>query len=246
MRKLPERALVPAAALASSESGLVQTLDRAAGPINDYEKALGGRQSLIASLAIDSTPDIRNLVEMLLDPHYDGYSLWQLAQQGGVTLTDLFRAYRNTTLAKAQIRATKAVAERLVDVVEDVMKQATPYEVPCLVCSGTGTRVPKAKHPHPEPVSCKACDGRGQTTERPSVDRQRLALELGELIKVPKHGPTVLQQFNIPGAVSAAVGTTPGSLERMQQAVTDFLFSARPTAIEIAPVPESLAEDGAP
>lgn len=52
----------------------------------------------------------------------------------------------------------------------------------------------------------------------PTVERHKLALELGQLLE--KKGGLIVQQNNL-AAVSA---TTPGSLEQLQQAVGDVLF----------------------
>lgn len=219
-------------------------LDLAAAPINAFEKALGGRPELVGSLSIDASPEVRDLVAMLLDPHFDGKSLGWLAAKVNITLTDLLRAYRNGVLAKAQILASQMVAARLPAVVDDVMRRAMPYEEPCEGCEATGemTVRPTKKVPIPDPVKipCTICRGKGKVTRLPDLDRQRLALEIGELIKSPKGGPTVLQQFNLGGpAAGASADVAPGSLEKMQQAVTDILYGRNAQVIDLEPEPPS-------
>jgi len=213
-----------------------EVLDYAARPINEFEKALGGRSELIASLAIDATPEIKDLVAMLLDPIYDKRSLGWLASSVNISLTDLLRAYRNSMLAKAQILAAQHIANRLPEIVDDVMKRAMPYEETCTGCDGTGemqTRI-TAKKPESTTITCTVCGGRKTLRRIPDLDRQRLALELGELIKTPRGGPTLLQQFNLNPAGSAG-SSEPGSLERMQQAVSNILFS-RDSIIDVTPL----------
>lgn len=69
----------------------------------------------------------------------------------------------------------------------------------------------------------------------PTVDRHKLALELGQLTE--KKGGLIVQQ----NAIAAAVSTTAtqvGALEQLQQAVGDLLFPPRPrrgVAVDLAP-----------
>lgn len=232
--------LVPQGALGSA--AVAEILDVAAEPINQFEKALGGRAELIASLSIDATPEIRDLVEMLVDPRFDNRSLGWLATTVNIGLTDLLRAFRNGILAKAQILACQQVAIKLPDVVIDVMKRAAPFEELCEGCDGSGSMTvrPTKKVPIPDPttVSCTICKGKGKIIRLPDLDRQRLALELGELIKTPRGGPTLLQQFNtITPASAGDIGA--GALERMQQAVTDVLYGRNAAVVvDAEPMPE--------
>lgn len=244
MRKLPVGLVQPGAVLADHAD--LEILDLAAEPINAFETALGGRTELLNSLALDATPEIKNLVVDLLDPHFDKKSLGWLAAKSNIGLTDLLRAYRNGVLAKAQILASQQIAARLPAVVEDVMKRAMPYEEACQGCDATGqmTVRPTKKVPVPDPakVECTICRGKGNVLRMPELDRQRLALEIGELIKSPKGGPTVLQQFNLGSASPAATASgdvAPGSLERMQQAVTDILYGRNASVIDLDPTPPS-------
>lgn len=221
---------------AAAANGLVtreeaRYLDLAAAPMNEFEKALGGRESLIRALVIDTSPKIRELLEMLMDPRHDGRSLGELAEKVDISLTDLLRSYRNAMLVKAQMQATAKIAERLPAIVEDVMMRAAPYKEDCPACEGTGVQRVKPTKQNPKPelteVTCTLCKGKKELYRMPDLDRQRLALELGELIKAPARGPTVLQQFNMPPANTDPAplrATQPGSLERMQQAVSDILY----------------------
>lgn len=236
MSRTPVQALVPPAAQAA-ETALVRA-DLFKEPIDAFEVALGGRAQLVASLAIDDAPRIRDLVEKLIDPHYKAFSLAYLAETVDITLTDLLRAYRNATLAKAQILATQFVAEKLPAIVKDIVEHAVPFESPCAACDGQGVMSvkPTKKCPAPDPatIPCRICNGKKVVMRQPSLDHQRLALELGEILKPPKGGTTFLQQFNL-NAGEGLGATKPGSLEQMQQAVTGLLFN-RTTVIDLEPV----------
>lgn len=243
MRRQNHALVQPGAALAEVDDA--EILDLAAEPINEFEHALGGRTALISSLSIDATPEVKDLVDMLMDPRYDKKSLGWLASKVNISLTDLLRVYRNGVLAKAQIIASQKIAAALPDVVADVMKRAVPYQEDCAGCDATGkmTVRPTKKVPEPDPaqVSCTICRGKGTITRLPDLDRQRLALEIGELLKSPKGGPTMLQQFNIGTAAASSGDANPGSLERMQQAVTDILYGRNASVIDVTPEPETPA-----
>jgi hypothetical protein len=239
-------ALLPPAQLVTEPE--VEALDLASEAINGFERALGGRQAITAALSIDASPTIRVLLEMLLDTHFDGYSLGRLAAHAKISLTDLLRAYRNNRLAKAQILAIDRIAERLPSVVEDVMTRALPHEGLCSLCEGTGqvTPEPSKRHPIPSPVPCGLCAGKGRRMILPDLERQKLALELGELTRVPKNGPTVLQQFNFGGqgqTPATGASTTPGSLEQMQQAVARVLYDPR-RPIDLPPLEGETVPEG--
>ena len=153
-----------------------------------------------------------------------------MSVQVGLGLSDILRAFRNGIFFKAHLLAGQIVTEKLSAVVGDVMLRATPYEETCPTCEGTGRVMsrPTKKNPEPFSVRCQICNGKGQVRHIPEVDRQRLALELGELIKPPKSGPTLLQQFNMGGNQPPnPSATAPGSLEQLQQAVSDLLYGNR-------------------
>jgi len=206
------------------------TLNAAKSTIALFEKALGGRESVVESLAIDSTPAIQRFLRVLLDPEFDSYSLAELAEQAQIGLTDLLRAYRNATLIKAHILATKAIADRLPALAADVMDRAMPQEVMCPVCRGTGTP-PGGK----KGDLCKTCNSTGKITRAPTVARQRLALEIAELLR--KDRPAFHQQIN----VNPSAPVAPGSLEQLQSAVTSILYArpAVPTTIDVTPTQSS-------
>jgi hypothetical protein len=246
MPRTKRPALLPPASLVSEDEALA--VDVAADAIHGFEKALGGRRAFIEALAIDGSPAIRVLLSLLLDSHYDRYSLGQLAVHAKIGLTDLLRAYRNNRLARAQILAVDRIAARLPAVVEDVMRRAMPHEGQCSICRGTGKVLPEPtkRRPDPTPVKCGVCNGKGTRMILPDLERQKLALEIGELLRVPKNGPTVLQQFNFPGGGSGPVpgsSLVPGALEQMQQAVARVLYDPR-RPIELPPIEAEAVPEG--
>lgn len=220
----PDRALTP------------EEADLSSAAVDAFTVALGGRDVLLDTLAIaDGTPEVHKIVTLLLDPRYGGWSLRRICAQAGLTIADLFGAYRKALVVKAHLQATRVVTEHLVAVVDDVMKRAQPYEITCPPCRGTGTYTPEPSKrvPNPTPGPCEPCQGTGRLLQTPDLDRQKVALELGQLLQ--QRGGLTVQQNNLslPGG-GGAIGT-PGALEQLQQAVHEVLYP-QTHAVEVADV----------
>lgn len=193
------------------------------------EEALGGRLKIVEALAFaESSPGAQRLLSLLGDPASDQYSLGELCVRGNVTPGDLLAAYRKAQLGVAQALSTRAIADRLPDVTQDVMKRALPYEVRCGACDGIGTIVPDPtkKNPNPAPLPCKACQGTGTQTIIPTLDRQKVALDLGQLVpKTPPMSVSVSQQ-----QTTQTLNAGTGNLSELQQAIGDLLYGSSDTA----------------
>jgi hypothetical protein len=199
--------------------------DLAAEAIDAFALSLGGREALAEALAIaDSSPDVEQITMLLLDPRYAEIPLPRLCWQAGLTIAQLFAAYRKAALAKAHLASAQHIVTTLPEVVKDVMHRAAPYEISCGACQGTGsiTDEPTEKRPNPAPHPCEPCQGHGRLLVLPDLDRQKLALELGQLIT--KGGGLAIQQTMILPPERAG---TPGSLEQLQQAVGAILFPSQ-------------------
>lgn len=200
-------------------STALEKRDDAATSIRAFEAVLGGRKGVVEALALSPARAVQDLVSMLQDPAYDDYPLTRIADSAKLDLGLLIRALRDGTLVRAQIEASRRVAQRLNDIVDDILRRAVPYEDRCTDCRGTGT---KTGNP------CTACDGTGTVAKQPTLEYQKLVLQLGELIK-PKDtgGPSILnQQINV-GDPHPAPSL---SLEQLQQSVADLL--AQPVILE--------------
>lgn len=187
------------------------------------EEALGGRQKLLEALAFaESTPLVSRLLGLLGDPEHDVLSLAQICARGNLTPGDLLAAYRQAKLGIAQALATQAIADKLPEVTADVMLRATPHEVECPTCRGVGTIQPKPtkKDPHPEPESCPTCQGQQYIGVLPDLDRQKVALDLGQLI--PKSPGVSVQMQQTQQTLNASTG----NLAELQQAVGDLMYGS--------------------
>jgi len=225
--------LIPAAAqrradpLALSEDEQALSNDAVA----TFEAVLGGRDALAEALSVaDSSPEVDKISSLLLDARYDSFSLRRICAMAGLTVADLFAAYKKATLVRAHLQLAPIIAARLVGVVTDLFIRAQPHYLPCGTCRGTATvtPTPTAKIPDPSPIPCDACQGTGQILHLPELDRQKLALEIADVIR-PKAGFT-LQQATILHTANGASGsvTAPGALEQLQQAVSVVLYQTPP------------------
>jgi hypothetical protein len=220
-------ALVPAAARAPEVlSAPEEALNVEA--VEAFTQVIGGKDALTAVLSVaEGDPAVEKVVGYLLDPRYDRWTLRRLCRLAGLTVVDLFTAYKAAVLTRAHIEATHIIARQLPPIVEDVMSRATPQPQVCPLCGGDDIKR----------ASCQRCGGSGVVRSEPDLDRQKLALDLGQLTE--KKGGIVMQQNTI--AAGALTATAPGALEQLQQAVGDLLFSPGPRgrrvgAGEAAPV----------
>jgi len=220
-----------------------QALSSAA--IDTFTKAIGGREALVDLLSVASdAPDVDKIVTLLCEERYATYSLRSICEMSGLTVADLFSALKKAAIVRAHVLAYMTqIAPKLVGVVKDVMERAQPYQVPCTSCGGLGTITaePTKEKPNPTPSPCETCRGGGVLLAMPDLDRQKVALELGQLV-VKSGGPLVALQQNFPAGASGS--TAPGALEQMQQAVSELLFKsparrspAPPIDLEITDVP---------
>lgn len=201
--------------------------ERSGQLVEIFTKSLGGREALAEALSVaDSSPEVETITSLLLDPTYGDKPLRWICDQVGLTIADLFTAYRKAILARAHVQAYPIIAAKLPEVVADVMKRAAPYEIPCATCRATGSivREPTEKIPNPAPEPCPVCQGVGRLLVLPELDRQRLALELGQL----SAKPGILMQQTLGVVATDRLGSSQaGALEQMQQAVGDLLFGRR-------------------
>jgi len=228
-------ALVPAAARGDTALGDVEAILNHEA-IEVFAKAVGGRDLLADTLAVAGTgTDIERITTLLLDPRYASWSLARLCQTAGITVAELFASYRKALVLRAHIEATHIIARKLPPVVDDVMTRAAPHRQVCPKCLGTAAA---GQGP------CALCQDSGYVQSEPELDRQKLALELGQLLE--KKGGFLMQQTNVTATLG---GTAPGSLEQLQQAVGDLLFGERrpqevvPEAITLDPEDDDSDED---
>jgi len=205
-------ALVPAASRAPERVTAVEE-ELSGLAIETFAKTVGGRDTLADVLTVaGSSPDVEKVALLLLDRRYQDWSLRRLCTLTGITVSDLFTAYRKAMIARSHIEATHVIANHTVAVVTDVMTRAAPQKAVCPKCLGTSAA---GQGP------CPICQSSGYIQTEPDLDRQKLALELAQLTE--KKGGILMQQNTIAAGALASTGT--GALEQLHQAVGDLLYS---------------------
>lgn len=188
----------------------------------------GGRQALAEALAVASVSDKHDYVAGLIaDPEHDRLSLAEVCALGKVKLPALLKAFEESLLVVARMKAAKKIAASLPTVAGDVMERAVAHTQVCWLCHGYRWLTPELPEGYelqdgekaPQPTICPECNGIGQLRHVPSDKGQELALKLGGLIiDKPQIQITNNQQnLNMGGA-------DPGALDRLIQMTDQTLY----------------------
>lgn len=234
---IPTSALVPAAArgVAKRREPIAQAIQQT---LNQLEDTLGGRPQLIAVLAQNaSTTALAQLLSDLANPDHDKQSLATICATNGLTTGDLLRAYQAGMRLYAQTLSVREIAEKQVQLTRDVMDRALPQEGDCDLCGGSGkaTVFDEARQKLAQ-VDCGPCKGTGRMTIIPDVERQKVALDLAEML--PKKGGLSIG-INQSTLVQPMAGGFGGTLEKLQQSVSGILYGDDdPIEAEIVAAPE--------
>lgn len=222
-RRTPQRRTLTREARTAATAALVQ-----------LESTLGGRDRLVDALVLGTTADgvdtdrADYVLGLLADPKFAKKSLRTLARMAGITLQELLSLYRKASVQRAHLESLAHVAKTLPAVAQHIMERSVPYELDCHTCGGVGTLTPNptAKVPNPSPGPCGTCQGHGRLRHEPDLERQKLALSLGGLLKGGGTGVTIInQQQQGQGAVPLATGDT---LLQMQRLTDQALYGAAP------------------
>ncbi len=189
--------------------------------VGAFEQELGGREVLFDILSqADTTPEIQGLLGLIGDPRNKTLSLAHLCRAANLQPGDVFLAYERALQVRAKVLARIPIAENLPKVAADAMRRATTHKVLCAECNGTTIIKLKTKEGILEAV-CRFCV-EGWINQEPSLDQQKLALELGELCQ--KCGLTIQNQQiqDNSKVVNVSMGST---LARLQAVAADAAFS---------------------
>lgn len=203
--------------------------------LKDLEDQLGGRTAIVGMLTLAPlTPDLRYLLGLLGDPQNQGKTLADLCALGNVLPGKLLQELAAAALLKGKVQAAQKIGNGIAAVAEDVMQRAAPYEDACHTCAGVGTITaePTREQPNPAPEPCEVCKGVGRLLYRPDLERQKLAIEMAQLL--PKSGGLniAVQQNN-----QGQRGGNLGVLEKLQALTDRVLYgSDDPATPDDAPV----------
>lgn len=192
--------------------------------LTELEATLGGRKGLIQALALAPlTPDLSYTLGMLGDPNSDRLSLAQICARGNILPGELLKHIRNAALLRGQVIAAQQVAQKIPEVVAEVLKKAVPYEDACSACRGVGSLPPEPtpQNPNPGPTPCETCLGTGRLVYPADDAKQRLVIDLAQLLPKPGSGGgvNILQQFGAAGGgpTGGAAGGIGGGLSPFER-----------------------------
>lgn len=242
MKKQKSLALVPASARMPPASKVKIANDVPLSirqAIQAFETQIGGRRALLEALSTaDTSEDVRVVLDAIADPKYDTEPLAKLCAQGGVTPGQLFGAFRTAAIVRGQILGSLKAAEVVPQVVEAIARTALPYETHCTTCNGLGKiHLGEGKQVTKSP--CSTCNGLGVILHEADSDQQRVILEMTGLVKSGGKEQTIVQ-----ANITAPSASSGGSLEQLQQAVSELIYQrpASTSAVEAVVVESSPRE----
>jgi hypothetical protein len=174
------------------------TAKRSLDALSNIEKEFGGRLALVQALQYsDINPDHARVVSRIADPANDKVSLYTICDEEGVTVGKFLSIFQQATVAKAVMGALVAHADRIGELIGDVVKRSLPMDVECPRCHGTPGKKP-----------CTRCRGQGTVVKEPGIDRQKLAMEVYKIYgKGPQVAIGINQQVNTGGQTSRLLNT---------------------------------------
>lgn len=163
------------------------------------EAALGGRDAILSTLVqAELTPEEEILVNRLADRDWDDKSLARVAGSCSFTVGQVLSLLTKAAGAKAYALALGRVYAHLPAVAEDIAKRSIPHQERCEACRALGIvkridtdedgnikKDDKGKKVWVED-QCWPCQGTGYITIYPDLERQKLALQIGGLLKGDK------------------------------------------------------------
>lgn len=214
---VPASARMPPASSVKIAADVPQSIRQA---IKAFEDQIGGRKALLEALSTaDTSEDVRAVLDVIADPRCDKEPLAKLCAQGGVSPGQLFGAFRTAAIVRGQILGSLTAANVVPQVVEAIAKTALDHEIVCSACNGVGSFEEEQADGKYKTRSCTGCNGQGRIRRDPDPDQQRTILELTGLVK---SGGS--QQVNVQANITAPTSSAGGSLEQLQQAVSELIY----------------------
>jgi len=210
--------------------------------LEQLEEAVGGREHIATALQISHeklTVEEEILMNLLADPENQSRSLAELCGQTGITIGRVLEMFAKAEGAQAYVKSLNRIYRKLPDVVGDVMNRALPRMKVCGACRGLGKYEVKKDGESIETV-CLACGGAGNIEEVPELERQKVALQLGGLMKEKNGGVQINSTTNNVNQTMTlnVVKSTPD----FRTATDRLLYPHKEKALPAAPVDAEVVE----
>lgn len=142
--------------------------------LTNFEHAIGGREVLIETLSVSSLDKKQeHFLRILSDPNRATDTLAIITRDADMLPSQVIEMFRHASFAKAHAIAMGTLSEAIPSIVKDIADKSVDAIVVCPDCQGQ--EVPEG--------ACYTCKGRGQILRTSDLDRQKLSLEIGGLLK---------------------------------------------------------------
>lgn len=196
------------------------------------EEKMGGRDKVASSLALIPNLSVEEMTvfHLMTDPANKKKSLAYLCGAAGTTIGRVLELFGKGDWAAAYVESIRRVNALLPDVAEDVMIRALPKHRSCRACGATGHLAPLKEGG--EPRTCLECEGLGRVEIEPDIERQKVALQVGGLLKTGG-GINIDNSQKTVNAPMTVIKSSPDF-----RAATDaILYPGRLKAIAAPPIP---------
>lgn len=210
--------------------GKIQKAVRTA--LSNLEESAGGREPLTYTLShaedIDSSE--HRVLQMLADPMFVNHGLANICEKAGLTLGRFLKLFQKGRAAQAYIETMNKVYEPLPGVAEDVMRRSVTHHVVCTDCNGFKFHIIEGRNGEPKSTKeCVTCHGQGTLLRDPDLERQKLALEMGGLLK----RGTGIQINNTQQQLNASVSGPMRSTVEFREAIGKLLYPGRERVVDV-------------
>lgn len=164
--------------------------------LEQFEDAVGGRQTLIDNLSLANLDKREaHFLDLLLDPRRQEDNINIIAKDAGLKPIQIIDLFRSASFARAHAISMGKLSSALPDVISDIAAKSVDARIECPQCQGDG-KISDGE-------SCMTCNGKGTVMRYSDLDRQKIVLEAGGLTKKGGGVNVNVQQNNI-GTVQAS------------------------------------------
>ena len=157
--------------LTRAEERALNALEKKADPENPDL----GRDFILDKLlhVPNLSPDEERLLALISDPARERVGLAALCTEAGFSVARFLKFLQRASGAQALLASMDRVYAKGAEVAGDAMEMARIRTFTCIPCAGAG-EITKGENT----VRCEGCGGLGTVTREPSVQQQKLALQL--------------------------------------------------------------------
>lgn len=155
--------------------------------LDKFLSSIGGREALIDALEMSPLDKKQiHFLRLLYDPLRSKDSLYTIARDAGLPPLAVLDSFRHASFAKMHALVASQITEGVPAAVGDIVVKSVDAKIECPECFGEG------KFDQTDEM-CILCHGRGVIFRGSDLDRQKMLLEAGGVLK---KGPGVAVQVN--------------------------------------------------